>query len=150
MATLRRAEATDATAIASLFIATCKASLPYLPDLHTDAETHAWVAGVVLRTCDVRVAEAGGAIIGFMVLAGDSLEHLYVLPGQQRHGIGRALLGQAKALSPRRLRLFVFQKNAVARAFYRANGFVECDFSDGAGNEEHEPDLRCVWSPTAP
>ena len=31
------------------------------------------------------------------------------------------------------------------RAFYAREGFVEVDWTDGAGNEEHEPDVRCRW-----
>ena len=33
----------------------------------------------------------------------------------------------------------------AARRFYAREGFVEVDWTDGAGNEEHEPDVRCRW-----
>jgi hypothetical protein len=43
------------------------------------------------------------------------------------------------------LRLWVFQQNAGARAFYERRGFKLVRFTDGAGNEEHEPDALYEW-----
>jgi len=43
------------------------------------------------------------------------------------------------------LHLFTFQRNARARAFYEAHGFRLVDLSDGARNEEGEPDARYDW-----
>ncbi|WP_428540273.1 GNAT family N-acetyltransferase [Rhodopila sp.] len=49
---------------------------------------------------------------------GEYLDHLYVLPGWQRRGVGLALLGKAKALGPKQVRVSTFRRNAGARAFY--------------------------------
>jgi hypothetical protein len=38
-----------------------------------------------------------------------------------------------------------FQSNAGARRFYEREGFVAVEETDGRGNEEGAPDLRCVW-----
>ena len=44
------------------------------------------------------------------------------------------------------LRLWVFQKNTAALAFYRARGFREVERTDGSRNEEREPDVLLAWS----
>jgi ribosomal protein S18 acetylase RimI-like enzyme len=87
------------------------------------------------------VARWEGQIVGYMLVHGEDLDHLYVRPGWQRRGIGRALLAKAKALSPQRLVLWTFQRNAAARAFYEAHGFRVVGCSDGR-NEEGEPDVQ--------
>jgi GNAT superfamily N-acetyltransferase len=143
--TLRPATTDDATAIATLFLASRREALPYLPEVHTDAETFAWMEQVVLARGDVWVAEFDGRIVGFMAVNGDHLDHLYLLPGYQRRGIGDRLLAKAKELSPDRLELWAFQRNAPARAFYEARGFVAVEFGDGSGNEERTPDVRYEW-----
>ncbi len=62
--------------------------------------------------------------------------------------IGDQLLARAKELSPARLELHTFQRNAPARRFYEARGCVAVDFNDGSRNEEREPDVRCQWRPS--
>jgi putative acetyltransferase len=80
-----------------------------------------------------------------MALRGTDLEHLYVAPRSQGQAVGSSLLGKAKELSPRRLQLYV--SNAMrARAFYEARGFVAAFFSDGAENQEKEPDVLYEWT----
>jgi GNAT superfamily N-acetyltransferase len=73
------------------------------------------------------------------------VEHLYVRPDAQRAGIGSALLEEAKRGRPNGLRLWVFQRNHAARAFYARHGFVEVRSTDGADNEEREPDVLLEW-----
>ena len=41
--------------------------------------------------------------------------------------------------------LWVFESNEPARGFYRHHGLVELERTDGAGNEEREPDVRMAW-----
>ena len=45
-----------------------------------------------------------------------------------------------------RLRLWVFQRNEPAIAFYRARGFRETLRTDGSANEEREPDALFEWT----
>jgi hypothetical protein len=54
-------------------------------------------------------------------------------------------MAKAKALRPGGLRLYAFQRNRHARAFYEARGFAPVSFSDGTGNEEREPDVLYQW-----
>ncbi len=145
---LRPATHEDATAIATLFLASRRDALPYLPEVHPDAETYAWMEQVVLTQGAVWVAEGEGRIVGFMAVVRNHLDHLYILPGYQRRGIGDRLLVKAQELSPDRLDLWAFQRNSPARAFYEARGFVAVEFGDGAGNEEGTPDVRYEWVPS--
>ena len=67
------------------------------------------------------------------------IEQLYVLPEAQGQGVGTELLDVAKRASER-LQLWTFQRNASARRFYEARGFALVEETDGARNEEKEPD----------
>lgn len=147
--TLEPARASDANEIAAIHIASRADALPYLPRLHTAEQVRNWIACFVLRQCRVWVArENGGQAVGFLVLDGDEVEQLYVLPGCQGRGIGSQLLDLAKREGPGRLRLQTFQRNARARAFYEARGFRAAAFDDGSRNEECEPDVRYEWEAT--
>jgi ribosomal protein S18 acetylase RimI-like enzyme len=144
-AIVRAAVPGDASEIAEVFLASRHDALPYLPTIHSDEETRRWIPDIVMRHSEVWVAELHGKIVGFVSVAGEHLDHLYIRPGYYRQGIGDRLLAQAKAMSPRRLRLFTFQRNERARAFYEARGFVPVDFNDGSRNEEREPDILYEW-----
>ena len=143
---LRRACASDAAAIAAIHLAARRQAMPYLPELHAQDEVRAWVAAGMLPSAVVWVAEMAGQLAGYLALKGTEVEHLYVAPRWQSRGVGSSLLSKAKELSPGRLRLYAFQRNARARAFYEARGFVAIAFSDGTGNEEKEPDVRYEWT----
>jgi ribosomal protein S18 acetylase RimI-like enzyme len=144
---VRRARPADADAVADVHLAATREAMPYLPELHTDSETRDWVRDVVLDRDDVHVADADGRVVGFVALAGSLLEHLYVEPDAQGRGIGSALLDLAKELSPDGFDLWVFQRNAKARGFYERRGLRLVELTDGAGNEEREPDARYAWRP---
>jgi GNAT superfamily N-acetyltransferase len=146
---LRPAEPKDADAIADVFLAARNASMPYLPDLHSDEETRSWVRDFVLARDEVWVAAVGDRIDGFLALNGDVLDHLYVAPRLHGSGIGSALFAKAKQLRPQGFRLWVFQRNMQARGFYEARGMRVVEFTDGARNEEREPDALYEWTPAA-
>ena len=50
---------------------------------YTAEDNLAYFRGVIARDCVVLVAAAGGARLGFIALAGGSIEHLYVDPPEQ-------------------------------------------------------------------
>ena len=144
MIDLRSATAHDAPEIARILRETRRRCLPYLPDLHTPEEDLEFVRDTVLKADTVIIAEAAGVVRGFCAYREGWIDHLYVLPEHQGKGIGSALLDQAKSINSR-LELWTFQKNARAIAFYRKHAFVLAEMTDGAGNEEEEPDARLVW-----
>jgi GNAT superfamily N-acetyltransferase len=141
---IRRARAADADAVADIFLA-ARADMTYLPNLHTDEETRTWLEHVVLAREEVWVAETDGGVAGFAALTDDMLDHLYVRPDAQGRGIGAALLEHAKRRRPAGFRLWVFQKNEVARRFYERHGCRLVKTTDGADNEEREPDALYEW-----
>jgi len=137
----------DAAAIAEIHIAARREAMPYLHLAHSYDSTRAWFAKMVGdRPGCWWVARCERQVVGYMLVVGDELDHLYILPDWQRRSVGLALLNKAKLLSPVRLALWTFQRNANARAFYEAHGFWAAGCTDG-DNEEHEPDVRYVWDP---
>ena len=144
---LRSARPDDAPAVAEIFLAARAEAMPFLPEIHTDDETRTWIRDVVLPGYDVIVAETDNRLVGFAALDADLLGHLYVHPELQGQGIGDALLARAKELRPDGFRLWVFQRNLGARRFYERRGFRVVEVTDGAGNEEREPDVLYEWRP---
>jgi GNAT superfamily N-acetyltransferase len=139
----------DADALARLFAASRAHAMPWLPVLHDAAQDEAFFGGLLAGE-EVLVARRDGAVLGFLVLAGDEVDHLYVRPDAQRAGLGSALLNVAKARRHGGLELWAFQRNEGALAFYARHGFVEVRRTDGRGNEEREPDVRLAWRAQAP
>jgi ribosomal protein S18 acetylase RimI-like enzyme len=113
--------------------------LPYLPVLHTPAEDLEFFSGQVLRSDTVWVAECASGIVGFCAFGNGWLNHLYVMPSVHRAGIGSELLRIALR-ETEALRLWVFQQNAAAIAFYESHGFRLVRMTDGSENEEQVPD----------
>jgi GNAT superfamily N-acetyltransferase len=72
------------------------------------------------------------------------IDQLYVVPDAQGRGLGGALLEIATRTSDH-LQLWTFQRNVRARGFYEARGFKLIEQTDGARNEENEPDARYLW-----
>lgn len=143
---IRRAGPADADDVAEVFLA-ARAAMTYLPRLHSDEETRAWIAGVMLPSSQVWVADLRGRVAGFAALRGQWLDHLYLAPAAQHGGIGGTLLDHAKKRRPRGLDLHVFQQNTGARRFYERHGFTLVAEDDGGGNEENLPDAHYRWRP---
>ena len=141
---IERATREDADEIAAIFGAARSAAMPWLPDLHSEAEDRRFFAGVV-EDCEVLVVRRGGQPIAFIALRSDFVEHLYVRPEAQRAGIGSALIEAAMDRRPTGLRLWAFQRNEGARAFYARHGFAEVERTDGSANQEREPDVLLAW-----
>jgi putative acetyltransferase len=165
---LRRARPEDAVAIADLMRSSKSIAMPWLAVPHTAEEDRNWVASVLLPEQDVWLAipadghgengipadgnaetneDPGNGIAGVLALTPGHLEQLYIATDRQGAGIGRLLVDHAKRLHPGGLELWVFQRNARARRFYEAAGFVLAELTDGATTDEREPDARYVWRP---
>jgi GNAT superfamily N-acetyltransferase len=117
--------------------------LPWLAGLHTPEEDRAYFRNHLFPACEMWGAGVKD-IIGIIAFRPGWIDQLYVLPQFQRRGAGDALLGLAKAASVN-LQLWTFQKNAPARRFYEARGFVVIEETDGSTNEEREPDVLYRW-----
>jgi GNAT superfamily N-acetyltransferase len=72
--------------------------------------------------------EADGVLIGVMgiqpVRDVDLIRHAYVLPGNQRHGVGAALIRHLRSLSARRMLVGTWAAATWAINFYCRQGFV--------------------------
>lgn len=143
---IRDALASDADALTKLFLASRRQAMPWLREVHSDEDTRWWLGNIMLRDLTVRVASVGDEVVGFAATQPGWLDHLYIAPGRQRAGLGTQLLDEAKRIGGSPLRLWAFQRNLAARAFYRRHGFVDEELTDGAANEEGEPDVRMIWS----
>lgn len=141
--TLRHATVADADAIAAVFSPSFRL-LTFLPALHTPEEDRWFIEHIILRDCEVTLAERDGIVIAFLARQGNEARLLYVHPDQLRSGAGTQLLEAAKA-GREALELWCFQANTRARRFYEKHGFRAIGFTDGARNEEKTPDVRYRW-----
>jgi len=143
--TLRRATRADAVTLADIHIAARATAMPWLRVVHSAEETHWWMTQVVVPRLEVWVADRAGDALGFLALQDEWVEQLYVEPSAWRIGAGSMLLEHAKLRRPNGLKLWTFQRNALARAFYRKHCFTEQRETDGCANEEREPDVLLEW-----
>lgn len=82
-----------------------------------------------------------------MVLDGSDLDQLYLCPDHRGRGLGGRFVDLAKEQRPDGLDLWCFQINGPALRFYARHGFEEVERTDGARNEEREPDVHLRWRP---
>jgi putative acetyltransferase len=141
---LRKLDLVDMPAAAAVHRAAFDERLPTLAALHTSEEDVGFWTAVVFKDCQIWGAEEGGRLVGVIAFLEDWIDQLYVLPEAQGRGIGARLLAVAKSTYPA-LSLWTFQRNIAARRFYEKHGFLVVDESDGAGNEEKEPDVLYKW-----
>jgi putative acetyltransferase len=145
--TLRPYELRDEDASVALWLRTWQAAYPQLDF----AERVGWWRerwrNELLPAASVVIAEADGAMIGFVTVDPETLylDQIVVAPEYWRSGIGAALLAKAQRLSPRGLDLDVNTDNARAIAFYRKHGFA----ISGAGKNpiSGKPVHRMSWRP---
>src|SRR4030088_704695 len=93
---------------------------PYMSLLEVDSEISAGVA--------FWAYESEGEVIGVMgiqpVRDVDLIRHAYVRPGNQRHGVGAALITHIRSLSTRRTLVGTWAAATWAVRFYQRHGFV--------------------------
>jgi GNAT superfamily N-acetyltransferase len=140
---VRRARRDEAVAIADVWLRSRRAS-PIPPPVHTDAEVHDWVAGLLLPSSEVWVATAGSEVVGMMAMESEWVEQLYVAPGHQRRGHGARLLAEVQSVKDS-LALWTFESNLGARRFYEAHGFTRSG-PPTDDNEERAPAICYRWT----
>ena len=131
---LRPATGNDAAAIAAIWESGWRdAHLGNVPDelvaLRTAGTFHQRAAE---RVADTTVAETDSQVAGFVMVAGDEVEQVYVAAGHRGSGLSDALLAEAERLVASGGHpvawLAVVPGNTRARRFYERNGW-----SDGGG-----------------
>jgi GNAT superfamily N-acetyltransferase len=144
---LRRATPADADGVTQVWLRSFGTALPAVRQVHTPEQVHAWVRDVLVPTRETWVAVAEGTLVGMMVLDDSWLDQLYLDPAWRGRSIGDRFVDLAKRRRPDGLQLWTFQVNGPACRFYQRHGFVPVERTDGAGNEEREPDVRYQWRP---
>lgn len=142
---LRRAVATDAPGVASLLIDCRLAFMTYAPSVHPEDVVRAWVAGYLIPSAGVTVAERRGRVIGLVATALEDdaswITQIAVDPAEVGKRVGSVLLVQTIGTPAVPIRLYTFQANLRARRFFERHGFVAIRFTDGQDNEERCPDV---------
>ena len=130
-ASLRPATPADLPAIAAIWLAGWREShAAHVPAALAAARTPASFAErAARRITDATVAVADGAVAGFVMIAGDELDQVYVAPAQRGTGLAAALLAEAvrliAAAGHRTAWLAVIAPNARARRFYERCGWTD-------------------------
>ena len=141
---VRRLELSDMDAAARVHRAAFDERLPWLAGLHTLEEDRQFYRTQVFGTCAVWGSGVSPEIVGIVAFRPLWIDQLYIMPSAQGRGIGSRLLEIALA-DQHSVSLWTFQRNAPARRFYEARGFIVVEETDGAGNEEREPDVLYRW-----
>lgn len=141
---LKQLALTDMGAAAQVHRTAFDQAMPRLVGLHTPDEDRWFYRERVFPTCRVWGRFDDDVLSGIIAFRDGWVEQLYVLPAAQGRGVGTELLDVAKGACDR-LELWTFQGNAQARRFYEASGFTLIEQTDGARNEEKEPDARYLW-----
>jgi putative acetyltransferase len=122
---LRPYRADDEDATIALWHATWKQAYP---SIDFDARVAWWRArwrDELVPTAQIVVAEQDDALIGFVTIDGAGyLDQLVVGPAHWGSGVGRALMDEAKRLSPAGVTLKVNADNFRAIRFYERCGFA--------------------------
>ena len=142
---VRRATGADAGAVADLWLASFDDALPTVRRAHDDDDVRGWIRDHLVARTEAWVAVRGAEVVAILGLAPGWIEQLYVAPAHQGSGVGSHLVAFAQDRADE-LQLWTFQVNDRARAFYRRHGFREVELTDGAANQEREPDVRLLWT----
>jgi len=99
----------------------------------------------------LRVAEAGGNVVGFVAFTDDELAWLYVDPAAYGKGVGTALIRAALLETKSPMSAEVLNGNAAATAVYRKAGFRIVGNEQGAmpGNESFAVSITLLQHPGA-
>jgi putative acetyltransferase len=101
----------------------------------------------LVPVANIELAERNGVLVGFVTVDPKTryLDQIVVAPEVWGSGVARALLDQAKRLSPKGLDLLVNKDNARAIRFYQKHDFVY------AGEDKNpisgRPVNRMAWRP---
>jgi GNAT superfamily N-acetyltransferase len=142
---LRKLDLADMDGAARVHRTAFDEALPWLTGRHTPQEDRWFFRERLFKTSQLWGAFHGAQMAGIIAFREDWVDQLYVLPSSQQRGVGTRLLQIAQRALPR-LYLWTFQGNVGARRFYERRGFRLVKETDGAHNEEKEPDALYFWA----
>jgi len=147
----RAATDADAESVSAVYLRSRKELVACAPLAHPDAAVRDWIRERLIPAGGTTVAVVDGAVVGLLAVSRDVdcgwIDQLYLLPGWVGRGIGTRLLEIARRDLAPPIRLYTFECNQPARAFYERRGFEAIAFGDGSGNEEGCPDILYEWRP---
>lgn len=111
---------------------------------HTLEDARNYFQHVIVHENQLWVYELEDKPVGYLGIADEFIDRLYVHPSYHRRGIGQALMDHARTLSPDHLWLYTHVANTMARAFYEKNGFIAEKFGISPPPES-EPDIEYHW-----
>jgi putative acetyltransferase len=122
---LRPYRASDEESSIALWLETWREAYPSIDfDARVDWWRERWRTELV-PVAQIIVAEQDGALIGFVTIDGTGyLDQLVVSPEHWGSSVSKALVDEAKRLSPAGVTLKVNADNARAIRFYERNGFA--------------------------
>jgi ribosomal protein S18 acetylase RimI-like enzyme len=123
----RPLEPGDVKAISGVHRRACLIAYAFMNWRYGIDEVERWYAGKFAEWSWTLAAFDADAMAGFIALKERHIDQLYVDPGQQRAGVGSALLGEALNAVSGRITLDVFEDNLGARVFYEKHGFMARD-----------------------
>lgn len=113
------------------------------PNLRSLDETSAFYREVFAKG-PIWGAFDSATLAGHMALEPGWIEHLYVDPGRQGKGIGRALIAIAQR-DHNDLQLWTYQANVRARSTYECAGFIAEEYGFDPEHEDPVPNVRYRW-----
>jgi putative acetyltransferase len=124
--TLRRYTAADEDAAIELWRRTWQQHYPHLDFNKRLAWWRERWRGELVPVARITLAEIDGVMVGFVTVDPKTkyLDQFVVAPEHWGSEVGRALVEEAKRLSPKGLELLVNKDNARAIRFYEKHGFV--------------------------
>lgn len=96
-----------------------------------------------LQNSRVWTAKHNGEIVGFLALAENHIDQLYILPNYQSKGLGGFWVEQSKTIYSDFLELYTFACNKNAITFYEKHGFKIIEKS--IAPDEKMPDVKMRW-----
>ena len=136
----------DEDAAIALWLETWRIAYPSIDFLaRVDWWRERWRNELVPKA-DIIVAEAAGAMVGFVTIDGSGyLDQLVVAPDHWGSTLATALVDEAKRRSPDGVTLLVNADNARAIRFYERSGFVHAGEDVNPASQRRV--LKMAWKP---
>lgn len=137
-------KAEDFEAVAELFRSVYVKTYPHFDPKFFAAERFRTILReFTLPNAQIWTAKTNGKIVGFVALAKNFIDQLYLREDFQNKGLGGFWVEQAKTLYPDFLELYTFASNEKAVAFYERHGFKIIE--RGIAPDEKMPDVKMRW-----
>jgi putative acetyltransferase len=122
--TIRAARAADADMLLGVWERSVRATHHFLTEADVLSLRPFVIEWLATNPADLWVLEIGdGTVVGFMGLAEDKIDALFIGPEARRRGGGKLFVAHAQALRGGSLAVDVNEQNEAGRAFYERAGF---------------------------